>query len=48
MALDYIWDDHDYGDNDSDETNPGKEAVTETYKKFFPHYPLKNNILEQP
>jgi alkaline phosphatase D len=30
-----IWDDHDFGANDSDGTNPGKQQVLQTFKEFF-------------
>lgn len=36
----YVWDDHDFGPNDSDRTAPGREAVWEVYRELIPHYPL--------
>lgn len=36
----YIWDDHDYGPNDSDATAPGRTAARLTYQEYVPHYPL--------
>lgn len=39
-AVDYVWDDHDYGPNNSDSTAPGREAVRLTYREYVPHYPL--------
>jgi phosphodiesterase/alkaline phosphatase D-like protein len=36
----YVWDDHDYGPNDSDGTAPGREAAQENYREVVPHYPL--------
>lgn len=36
----YIWDDHDYGPNNSDATNPGREAARLTYQQYVPHHPL--------
>jgi alkaline phosphatase D len=30
-----IWDDHDFGANDSDGANPGKEIALQTFKDFF-------------
>ena len=36
----YIWDDHDYGPNNSDATAPGREAARLTYQQYVPHYPL--------
>lgn len=40
MPLAYIWDDHDYGDDNSDGTSPSREAARLTYQEFVPHYPL--------
>ncbi len=40
IPIVYMWDDHDYGPNDSDSTAPGKEASRLTYQEFTPHYPL--------
>ncbi|HWO57731.1 MAG TPA: alkaline phosphatase D family protein [bacterium] len=39
-AIDYIWDDHDYGPNNSDSTAPGRSASRLTYQEQVPHYPL--------
>jgi phosphodiesterase/alkaline phosphatase D-like protein len=39
----YIWDDHDYGPDDSDRTNPAKPAALATYDAVVPHYPLELN-----
>ena len=36
----YMWDDHDYGPNDSDKTFPGREAARLTYQEYVPHYTL--------
>jgi phosphodiesterase/alkaline phosphatase D-like protein len=36
----YMWDDHDYGPNDSDATAPGREASRRTYQEYVPHHPL--------
>ncbi len=36
----YVWDDHDYGPNDSDRTAPGREAAWQVYRELVPHYPL--------
>jgi len=37
----YVWDDHDFGPNDADGTNPGKPAALKTYQQYVPHYPLQ-------
>lgn len=39
-AIAYMWDDHDYGPNNSDRTAPGREASRLTYQLYTPHYPL--------
>jgi len=36
----YIWDDHDYGPNNSDRTSPSREAARRAYRGAVPHYPL--------
>jgi alkaline phosphatase D len=38
--LAYMWDDHDYGPNDSDATSPSRLASRLTYQEYVPHYPL--------
>jgi alkaline phosphatase D len=36
----YIWDDHDYGPDNSDGTSPSREAARLTYREYVPHYSL--------
>jgi len=36
----YVWDDHDFGQDDSDGTSPSKPAALQVYQQFVPHYPL--------
>lgn len=36
----YVWDDHDYGPNNSDATAPGRESARQVYQEYVPHYPL--------
>jgi MFS family permease len=38
--VDYVWDDHDFGANDSDSRSPSKPAALATYKTLAPHYRL--------
>ncbi|MCS7048687.1 MAG: alkaline phosphatase D family protein [Verrucomicrobiae bacterium] len=38
--LVYVWDDHDYGPNDSDRTSPSRAAAQKVYREYIPHYPL--------
>ncbi len=40
VPIAYMWDDHDYGPNDSDATAPGRLAARLTYQEYVPHYPL--------
>jgi len=39
-AFAYMWDDHDYGNNNSDASATCKEEAIAAYQKFIPHYPL--------
>lgn len=36
----YMWDDHDYGPNNSDKHAPGREAAWAVYRERVPHYDL--------
>ncbi len=36
----YIWDDHDFGPNNADSSNPCKKEAFFQYKNIIPHYPL--------
>lgn len=36
----YMWDDHDFGPNNSDALAPGREAAQAVYRQVVPHYPL--------
>jgi phosphodiesterase/alkaline phosphatase D-like protein len=36
----YVWDDHDYGDNDSSRRSPSRQAAQEVFRQYVPHYPL--------
>ncbi len=36
----YMWDDHDFGPNNSDRTAPGRAAARQAYREYAPHYPL--------
>lgn len=40
MPVMYIWDDHDFGNNDSDLTSPSVEAAQRAYRERVPHPPL--------
>ena len=43
IPLCYMWDDHDYGDNNSDKNSPSKVASTNFYLENIPHYDFLNN-----
>ncbi|MCB0209675.1 MAG: alkaline phosphatase D family protein [Anaerolineae bacterium] len=38
--LVYIWDDHDFGPNDSTALSASRPAARLTYQEYVPHYPL--------
>jgi phosphodiesterase/alkaline phosphatase D-like protein len=40
VPLVYIWDDHDYGPNNSDKYSPSRLASRKVYQEIVPHYPL--------
>lgn len=42
-AVNYIWDDHDFGPNNSDGTSPSREASRAAYREMVPHYPLADD-----
>ena len=44
----YIWDDHDYGPNNSDRFSPGQEAAREAYRAMTPHYPIAAGLGNVP
>jgi phosphodiesterase/alkaline phosphatase D-like protein len=48
MPVAYMWDDHDYGPNDSDATNPCRVEAIQNYKNIVPHYPIAIQGQESP
>lgn len=40
VASTYVWDDHDFGPNNSDRTAAGNPAANQAYREWVPHYPL--------
>ena len=40
VPIVYMWDDHDFGPNNSDATAPGRTSARSTYQQYVPHYPL--------
>ncbi len=43
----YVWDDHDYGPNDSDASSPSRAAVSTAYRLAVPHYGVDPDV-ERP
>jgi phosphodiesterase/alkaline phosphatase D-like protein len=48
MPTAYIWDDHDYGPNNSDATAAGHDASCAAYRERVPYYPLGDASLTAP
>lgn len=40
LPVAYVWDDHDYGGNDSGLGSAARPAVHAQYRRFVPHWPL--------
>ncbi len=40
VPIAYVWDDHDYGTNDSDASAPSRPAARSAYERTVPHHPL--------
>ena len=40
VASTYVWDDHDFGGNDSNRTAASNPAANQVYREVVPHYPL--------
>ena len=40
VPLAYVWDDHDYGPNNSSRRAPGQDAAQHVYREYVPHYAL--------
>ncbi len=40
VPIAYVWDDHDFGDNNSDGTSPSRPAARRVYRWLVPHYPI--------
>jgi phosphodiesterase/alkaline phosphatase D-like protein len=48
VPMAYIWDDHDYGPNNSGMENPCRNAALDAYRRFIPHYPTALDPPEGP
>ena len=47
-ALAYVWDDHDYGTNNSSRRAPGQSEAQTVYREYVPHYPLARDTTTGP
>jgi len=41
IPIQYVWDDHDCGPNDSHRDSPSRSAALAAYRQFAPHHPLQ-------
>ena len=46
LPIAYIWDDHDYGPNNSDTTHSLKYIASKAYREQVPHYSLVESVEE--
>jgi alkaline phosphatase D len=47
-ALAYVWDDHDYGPNNSSRRAPGQDVAQQVYREYVPHYDLAPTARRAP
>jgi phosphodiesterase/alkaline phosphatase D-like protein len=43
MAMSYVWDDHDFGPDNSDKNAPGRTQAAQVYRQAIPYYPLNDS-----
>ncbi|MCP3999012.1 MAG: alkaline phosphatase family protein [bacterium] len=43
VPIAYVWDDHDYGRNNSDSTSPTRQLALDAYQRNVPHYPMASS-----
>jgi hypothetical protein len=43
VPIAYVWDDHDFGQNDADASAPSRPAAMAAYRDLAPHYPLRGD-----
>ncbi|MBV6647243.1 MAG: alkaline phosphatase D family protein [Cyclobacteriaceae bacterium] len=48
LPFAYMWDDHDFGPNNSDSRAPCREQAISNYKKLVPHYPTAFDQVSDP
>lgn len=44
----FMWDDHDYGPNNTDGGSPSRETSRLAYQEMVPHYPLQDDPSDHP
>lgn len=44
VPMVYMYDDHDFGPDNSDKTAPGRKYALQTYREYVPHYPLHTSM----
>lgn len=48
QSVDYVWDDHDFGADNSDGTGAGRPAASAVYRQAVPHYTLPAGAGDNP
>lgn len=48
VPIAYVWDDHDFGENDANGTAPSRQAAQLNYRETVPHYALPAGDGAQP
>lgn len=48
IPIAYVWDDHDFGGNNSDSSAASRPAARATYREYVPHYPLAAGCCDVP
>ncbi len=48
LPIAYMWDDHDYGANDSDKDSPSRPAALQAYREIVPSYHLDAGTADAP
>eukprot|EP00039_Didymoeca_costata_P016033 m.279428 g.279428 ORF g.279428 m.279428 type:complete len:622 (-) comp16323_c3_seq3:45-1910(-) len=48
MPVYYMWDDHDFGPDESDKFSTSRSASLQFYKEWVPHPPLQNSSKDGP
>jgi alkaline phosphatase D len=48
VPIAYVWDDHDYGPNNSSRRSPAQDVAQTAYRTYVPHYPLAEKTGTRP